>query len=107
MTEDALKAEVLKQCKALGLRTAHFRPAKTKDGWRTPVEGDGKGWPDLIIVGRRLIVRELKQDARYPDPNQRMWITALAEAGVDVDVWRPRDLVSGRIGRELRAVKHG
>lgn len=105
MLEDDLKKSVLDLCKLLHLRTAHFRAAKTAKGYRTPVEGDGKGWPDLIIVGRRLIVRELKQDGKYPTPEQRVWIAALEAAGVDIAVWRPADLHSGRIKRELDGVR--
>lgn len=51
MTEQQLLANVLDLCRLLGLRTAHFRPAQTAHGWRTPVSGDGQGWPDLVIVG--------------------------------------------------------
>lgn len=104
MTEDELKAAVFDLCKLLHLRTAHFRPAKTAKGWRTAVEGDGQGWPDLIICGKRLIIRELKQQAKYPSPEQRAWIVALVAAGVDVAVWKPSDLASGRIARELKEI---
>lgn len=104
MSEDELKKSVLDLCKLLHLRTAHFRPAMTSKGYRTPVEGDGKGWPDLIICGKRLIIRELKQQAKYPSPDQRLWIAALTVAGVDVAVWKPSDWASGRIERELKEI---
>jgi hypothetical protein len=42
--------QVLELAKICGWRTAHFRPAKTSKGWRTPVSGDGAGLPDLILV---------------------------------------------------------
>jgi len=103
LSEDDLLTSVLDLCRALHLRTAHFRPARTAQGWRTPVSGDGKGWPDLVIVGpRRLIMRELKSDVGRPSPAQLAWGHALATAGVDAGVWRPRDWRSGAIGLALR-----
>jgi hypothetical protein len=44
-----------------GWTLAHFRPAQTRHGWRTPVAGDGQGFPDLILTkGPRLVIAELK-----------------------------------------------
>lgn len=104
MSEDALLTNVLQLARLLRLRTVHQRPARVEDGWRTAVSGDGKGWPDLVIVGRALIVRELKSSAGKVRPEQVAWIAALQAAGVDVDVWRPEDWRSGRIERELKAL---
>jgi hypothetical protein len=41
-----------------------------------------------------LLVRELKSDGKHArvTPEQKKWIEALAAAGVDVGVWRPKDL---------------
>lgn len=105
MSEDDLLGAVLDLCKLLHLRTAHFRPGRTKSGgWVTAVSGDGKGWLDLVIVGRGLLFRELKAAGKYPTPEQRQWIAWLTAAGQDVGVWKPADLASGRIARELKAV---
>src|SRR5690606_4527127 len=62
VTESAFQRQVLALAKMLGWRTAHFRPAMNQRGdWRTPVAGDGKGWPDLVLVkGERVLFRELK-----------------------------------------------
>ncbi len=70
-----------------------------------------RGWPDWVI-GRRdrpgtpgtVIVRELKREGEDPTPEQQDWLDALAAAGLDAGVWRPRDLYSGRIQRELAAL---
>jgi hypothetical protein len=51
ITEAAFLRQVLDLAKLRGWRTAHFRPAQTSRGWRTAVQGDGAGFPDL--VGRR------------------------------------------------------
>ena len=59
--ENQLLDAVLALAKVYGFRTVHWRAAKTAHGWRTPVQGDGKGWPDLLLVkGRRIIAAELK-----------------------------------------------
>lgn len=102
MTEQELLDAVLQLAKVLGLRTAHFRPAKTEKGWRTPVAGDGKGFPDLIIVGSSLLARELKSEQGRLTPEQVAWRGALYVAGLDATEWRPSDWRSGRIERELR-----
>ena len=76
----------------LGWRWCHYRAARTKHGWRTPLSGD-KGLPDYIAIrGERLIFIELKTDTGVLRPEQRDWIAALEVAsGVETYVWRPRD----------------
>lgn len=79
----------------LGWRVLHLRPARTKHGWRTPVEGDlGKGWPDLVLVRRdRVIFAELKSDTGKLTEEQRDVLGALQSAGMEVYVWRPRNIM--------------
>lgn len=66
MSEDELKSNVLDMCQELRLRVAHFRPARTEHGWRTPVEGDGAGFSELVIVGTEVLWRELKSRNTLP-----------------------------------------
>lgn len=105
MSEENLLSCVLDLARLLGLRTAHFRPALTDKGWRTPVAGDGKGWPDLIIVGSRLIVRELKAERGNTTAEQVAWFAALRAAGVDVAIWKPNDWLSGQVRAELETIR--
>lgn len=105
MSEDDLLGTVLEMASTLGIRTAHFRPAKTAQGWRTPVQGDGKGWPDLVLVGTTVLYRELKSARGGPSKEQGLWLAALTRAGQDAGVWQPADLRSGRILAELRAIR--
>lgn len=107
MSEDALLRNVIDLCRHQGLLVAHFRPAQAKSGrWLTAVQGDGKGYPDLTIAGPAgVLFRELKAEGKYPSPEQRAWLDALAAAGGDSGVWRPRDLVSGRVAVELSALR--
>ncbi|MBC9000464.1 VRR-NUC domain-containing protein [Micromonospora aurantiaca (nom. illeg.)] len=106
MSEDELKKAVLDLCKTLHLRTAHFRPARTEQGWRTPVEGDGQGWPDLVIAGPGgALFRELKSRTGRVEPDQKVWLSVLTAAGENAGVWRPIDLLNGTIGQELNAIR--
>lgn len=106
MSEDQLLTNVLDAAKMLKLRTAHFRPAQTQTGrWVTPVQGDGKGFPDCVFVGLSgSLLRELKSERGSLSPEQKQWLGWLKAAGLDADVWRPRDWHSGRIQKELRAI---
>ena len=105
MTEDHLQTAVIDMAHLFGLKVAHFRPAQIRPGkWVTPVQADGKGFPDLVIAGPGgVLFRELKSAAGTLSAEQRMWLHALKSA--DVGVWRPADLQSGRIEQELRAVR--
>jgi hypothetical protein len=110
MSEDDLLTAVLDLARLLGVFSAHFRPARRqgKDGrtrWETAVQGDGKGYPDLTLVGPAgLMFRELKSTSGTCSPEQAAWLAQLTAAGADTGVWRPADLKSGRIESELRAL---
>lgn len=63
------------------------------------------GYPDWTFVGPGGVMwRELKQQAKHPTPAQQHWLDELVAAGQDAGVWRPADLMSGRIARELAAL---
>jgi hypothetical protein len=91
LTEAVFQAHVIEVARMLHWRIAHFRPAMTKHGWRTPVQGD-KGFPDLVLVRDRVIFAELKSETSKPTPEQNGWLAALCNAGAEVYLWRPRDL---------------
>lgn len=92
LTEESFLRQILLLARIKGWRSAHFRPARTAHGWRTPVSGDGKGFPDLVLVkGKKLLFVELKLDRGKTSPEQEQWLRSLAAAGVKVAVWRPRD----------------
>jgi len=109
ISETAFLAQVLELSALLGWDAAHFRPALTTRGWRTPVQGSlGKGFPDLVLLrarDRRLILAELKSDIGKVSADQAAVLAAFeVMAGewkaaflpeprirIDVAVWRPRD----------------
>lgn len=94
VTEAELQDTILDATKRFGWYRAHFRPALTKHGWRTPVAGDGQGFPDLILLrGPRLVVAELKQKGKKPTAAQKEWLDRWkAVPCAEVYVWRPDDL---------------
>jgi len=87
MTERDFQRCVLQIAKLFGWRTAHFRPARTAAcTWHTPVEADGKGFPDLMLLRRdQMLVREIKVGSRKLSPEQTAWIEAYP------GVWRDTD----------------
>ncbi len=92
MTEAQFTRSVLDLMRLTGWRSMHIRPARTMEGWRTPVAGDGIGWPDIIAAkGDRLLAVELKVASGRLRTEQREWLLALANTGVEVAVWTPAD----------------
>lgn len=104
MSERQLQTAVIELAQFLAWRVAHFRPAQTSKGWRTPVEADGAGFPDLVCVrGERLIFVELKSAKGTLRPDQEHWVRALrGAAGVEMFVWTPNRWLDGTIEQVLR-----
>jgi hypothetical protein len=90
-TEADFQAAVIDLARTLGWRVAHFRPARTEQGWRTPVAADGKGFPDLVLCRDRVIYAELKPARGRVSDEQLLWLDALAGAGAEAHLWRPDD----------------
>jgi hypothetical protein len=95
-TEAAFARAVIALARSLHWKVAHFRPARTAKGWRTPCQADARGWPDLILcrgVGGppRIIAAELKSARGRLTPEQQVWVAALEAAGVPVYLWRAGD----------------
>jgi hypothetical protein len=66
---------------------------------------DRPGWPDCSLLGTRAVAfRELKNARRKVTPAQQQTGERMRGCGLDWDVWRPRDLESGRAEREIAAL---
>ena len=90
--EKTFQKLVIELARTLGWTVAHFRPAQTKHGWRTPAGADGAGFPDLVLVGRdQVLFRELKRRGGRLSPDQKAWGELLTRNGADYGVWRPDD----------------
>lgn len=89
-TEASFQRQVIALARLRGWMVAHFRPARTARGWRTAVQGDGKGFPDLVLVRPpRLVFAELKSERGKETAEQVLWMTSLRATGIEVYVWRP------------------
>lgn len=97
MTERQLEDQVRALVKDLGLKGFHV--------WQQHAQRAERGFPDWVIAGPGgHIFRELKREAEKPAPRQQEWLALLAFGGADAGVWKPSDLYSGRIARELTAL---
>jgi hypothetical protein len=90
-TEAEFTRAVIRYAKLHGCRAAHFRPGMDRRGnWKTAVQGDGVGFPDLLLLkNRRLIVIELKIGRRKPTAEQAAWLDGFRLAGVPALVLTP------------------
>lgn len=94
LTESAFTRQVIDLAHLFGWKVAHFRPGMNRRGqWQTAVQGDGAGFPDLVLVNRRLgrvIFAELKVKAKLTTA-QMDWLFWLEPCNVEAVVWRPED----------------
>ena len=97
ISEAEFTKQVIELAQLNGFRVAHFRGVRVqrKDGsvhYCTPVQADGAGFPDLLMLrGRAAIVAELKVGANKPSEAQRQWLAAFEMTDFDVQVWRPEN----------------
>lgn len=108
MTEAQWMDLVAQYARKRGWLVAHFRPALSGNRHMTPVQYDGAGFPDLVLVRKgEVIFAELKREVRAEvTPEQARWIEELLQVtpeqirwidellpaeGVRVVVWRPSD----------------
>lgn len=96
--DDSLDYHVRRLMKDLGLKGYH-----TGDSRRAQ-----RGWPDWVIWnsrgGRPPLFRELKTEQGRLSLEQRETGAELTRSGMDWCVWKPRDLFSGVIVKQLRGL---
>jgi hypothetical protein len=112
ISEAEFLKQVLELARVRGWFSAHFRPGRTASGgWRTAVQGNGAGFPDLVLVrlagpgpgserksGYVIIFAELKRSPKEKlRPDQIDWMEAIGVAADYCDgavlstVWTPAD----------------
>jgi len=98
MSEREFMDQVIDLAHVYGWIVAHFRVARTKDGWVTPVSADGAGFPDLIILREgRMIVAELKREDGNLTPEQYFWLLEFMKVTDDVYLWKESDWEEAKI----------
>lgn len=95
LSERQLQDLVLALCGALRLYAYHTYDSR----------GCAPGFPDLVIVGKRVLWRELKSTRGQLTRDQTQVLAGLVQAGQDAGIWRPVDWFSGRIQTQLMAVR--
>ena len=108
MSEAELQRSVIELARLYKWKIVHFRgvAVRRKDGsirYQTPVQGDGAGFPDLVLVRDKVIFIELKSDRGTLSQEQALWMEALVKArGVVAYILRPRDWLDGTIDKILK-----
>ena len=90
-TEREFQDAVAHYAQLFGWAVVHFRPARTKNSWRTAGSYDSKGFPDLLLARDRLIAAELKSTAGRVTVDQEAWLGRFRQCGIAAFVWRPSD----------------
>ena len=95
MTEAELDRAVAELAGQLRLYAYHTRDSR----------GCERGFPDWVIIGPRgLLFRENKSPFGLPSAEQTAVGYVLQALGMDWSIWRPDDLATGQIERELQAI---
>jgi hypothetical protein len=82
ITEKEWQAQVCKLAYYYGYLAYHTHDSRKS----------ASGFPDLCLVGKRVIFAELKSETGKVSPNQQMWLDALRAAGAEAYLWRPSQL---------------
>lgn len=90
VSEARFQRQIIQMARTFGWAVAHFRPGMDRKGrWKTAVQGDGEGFPDLVLVHRKTrdrIFAEVKREDGKLTAAQTEWLDIL-----DGVVWRPSD----------------
>lgn len=75
---------------------AHFRTVRVQKAsgeiyYQTPIQADGKGFPDDVLVRERVIFVELKSNTGRLSQEQKLWKEAIERAGYEYHVIKPKD----------------
>lgn len=94
LTEREWQNYVTSLARMCGWRVSHFRGAWSSRGFRTPVQYDGQGFPDLVMVHperSKILWVELKAGKNKLSKEQECWRDWLRAANQDWREWRPGD----------------
>ena len=86
-----LQASVIDMAHRYRWHVVHNPSVETKQGWRTALAADAKGFPDLLLFRERVIAIEIKGNGDRMSAEQHDWRDWIIRAGVEHYVVRPRD----------------
>jgi len=96
ITEEEFSKNVIRVAQLCHWKVAHFRSVKIQrqDGsvyYATPVQADGAGFPDLLMMrDSRLVIAELKSETGKTSADQDAWIKGLRICDEPtVKLWKP------------------
>jgi len=69
----------------------HNPTVETKQGWRTALAADAKGFVDIMCFRDRAVAIEIKGDGDRLSVEQEQWGRWLQAAGIEYYVVRPAD----------------
>jgi hypothetical protein len=95
MTEAQLQAAVVDLARYLGLTVWHDVDSRRNLA----------GFPDLVLIGRKVLWLELKRQTGRVRPEQQAFLSRLVRAGQDARVIRPADWLDGTVERLLRSIR--
>jgi len=76
----------------------HITSVKDSRGFhRTPVSADGKGFPDLLFVGRKVVAVEVKGDGDKLSEEQKVWLAQFEAAGIETLVLTSKAYRAGEL----------
>lgn len=96
--EAEFQDRVIGLARSLGYIVAHFRNVRIQraDGscyFSTPVQADGAGFPDLLMIRAdppRIVVAELKAGKNKTSDKQDEWLSRFSAVGIKACVWYPK-----------------
>ena len=111
ISEAQLQDAIVDLARLRGWKVAHFAPARTDKGHRTPCRYDAEGWPDLVICREptsvyrpgiyivpcnEVLYWEVKSEKGKVSAAQQAWLDVLGGR-----VIRPSDWIDGTVERLL------
>ena len=95
MPEEDVAAHVVDLCEAFGVLRFHVPDSR----WMN------RGWPDECLVGTSgVLFRELKSARGRVRAEQETVLARMQTAGLDAAIWRPEDVITGTIRRQIQAI---
>ncbi len=84
-----LQKGIIDLAHTLHWHVVHNPTVETKQGWRTALAADSKGFPDLMLFRDRVVAIEVKGDGDTLKKEQEEWGNRIMRAGVEYYVVRP------------------